>query len=182
MTVKILPDVEVLRQLFMYDEKTGNIYWESRDISMFVDERSFNTFHSQFAGKKAGSLKAKEHTNYIEVCIFGRTTLAHRVIWKMHYGTEPPPIIDHIDGDGTNNKIENLREATIHQNGWNSKKNVRNKSGFKGVSFNTEQQRWRAAIHVKGKTRLLGYFNTPEEAGDAYKNASIKLHGSFSRI
>lgn len=182
MTVKVLPDTEVLRQLLRYDEKNGDLYWKDRDISMFVDERSFNSFHSQFANEKAGSLKTKEGGKYIVINLFGKTTLAHRVIWKMHYGTDPPPILDHIDGDGTNNKIENLREATIHQNGWNSKKSKRNNSGFKGVSFNTEKKKWRAAIHVEGKTRLLGYFNTPEEAGEAYKKASIELHGSFSRI
>lgn len=179
---KELPPTELLRKLLRYDPKTGWLYWNSRDLSMFVDTRSFNVFHSQFANKKAGYVVVKEDRSYIHLQLldYGKL-LAHRVVWKMHYGSEPPDIIDHKDGDGTNNRIDNLREANIFQNGWNSKKNSRNKSGYKGVSFNSEKNKWRAAIHIQGKTRLLGYYNTPEEAGEAYRKASTELHGEFLR-
>jgi len=183
MSVRILPDTCLLSQLFDYDKESGWLFWKSRPLSMFVDKRSFNIFNTQFAGERAGSIKRKQSGNcYIEINLLGKSTLAHRIVWKLHYGTEPPLIIDHVDGDGTNNKIENLREATIHQNGWNAKKSSRNNSGYKGVSFNTEKNKWRAAIHVNGKTRLLGYFSSPEEASEAYKKASMELHGVFLRI
>jgi hypothetical protein len=154
-----------------------------RDVNLFIDQRACNSFNAQFSNKIAGTIRTKEGLDYNEIQIsphgkFG----AHRIIWKMHYGTEPPPIIDHIDGNGLNNKIDNLREANICQNGWNSKRSSRNRSGFKGVSFNTEKNKWRAAIHVNGKTRLIGYFSTPEAAGEAYKKEAAILHGEFIRI
>ena len=183
MTIKILPDVDVLRQLFLYVPDTGDLIWRARTVEQCADQRSCNTFNSQFSNKKAGAKRKNEGNYYYEIQIspYGRFG-AHRIIWKMHYGVEPPPIIDHIDGDGLNNRIDNLREATIHQNGWNAKRNARNKSGFKGVSFNTEKNKWRAAIHVHGKTKLIGYFSTPEAAGEAYKKEAAILHGDFIRV
>lgn len=183
MTIKILPDVDVLRQLFLYVPENGKLIWRARTVEQCIDQRSCNVFNSQFANQIAGTIRSKEGIDYNEVQIspYGKFG-AHRIIWKMHYGVEPPPIIDHIDGNGLNNRIDNLREATIYQNGWNSKRSARNKSGFKGVSFNTEKNKWRAAIHVQGKTRLIGYFSTPEEAGEAYKKEAAILHGEFIRI
>lgn len=183
MTIKILPDVDVLRQLLLYVPETGKLIWRTRTPDQCFDERTCNSFNTQLAGKIAGTIRNREGIDYNEVQIspHGKFS-AHRIIWKMHYGVEPPPIIDHIDGDGLNNRIDNLREATIHQNGWNSKRSSRNKSGFKGVSFNTEKNKWRAAIHVHGKTRLIGYFATPEAAGEAYKKEAAILHGDFIRI
>jgi hypothetical protein len=183
MTTKTLPDIDVLRQLFLYVPETGELIWRMRDESICTDERSCNSFNSQFAGQVAGTKRKNEGNYYIQVQIleYGQFQ-AHRLVWKLHYGVEPPPIIDHIDGDGLNNRIDNLREATIQQNGWNAKRNSRNKSGFKGVSFNTEKNKWRAAIHVHGKTKLIGYFSTPDAAGEAYKKEAAILHGDFIRV
>lgn len=183
MTRKILPDADTLRQIFEYNPETGQLFWRVRDADSCPDKRTRNTFNAQFGGKIAGSRVKKERNYYFQVQIspYG-TFFAHRIIWKMHYGTEPPEIMDHADGNGLNNKIDNLREASIFQNGWNAQRSSRNKSGFKGVSFNTEKNKWRAAIHVNGKTKLLGYFSTPEEAGEAYKKEAAAVHGVFVRI
>jgi hypothetical protein len=147
---------------------------------MFADERCHKIWTTKFCGEIAGSVfPSKDGKYYREVTFERNKWRAHRVIWKMHYGTEPPEIIDHIDGDGTNNRIENIREATVYQNGWNVKKNSRNKSGYKGVSFNKEKNKWRAAIRVSGKDILIGYYKTPEEASTAYQKTSAAHHGSF---
>lgn len=180
MSIKTLPDAEFLRQLFIYDEETGNLIWQPRPESSFSDARSYKSWTTQFCDEIAGSVVCdKDGNNYREIQYKKTKWRAHRVVWKMHYGTEPPEILDHIDGDGTNNRIENLREATVQQNGWNVKKSSRNKSGYKGVSFNKEKGRWRAAIRVARKDILIGYYKTPEEAYAAYQKASAAYHGEF---
>lgn len=183
MTRKILPDVETLRQLLDYNPETGILTWKARDETICPDDRVRKSFNTQFAGKIAGSVRSSDRLHYYEIQIspFGKF-FSHRIAWKMHYGEEPPEIMDHVDGNGLNNKINNIRCATKFQNGWNAQKSSRNKSGYKGVSFNTEKNKWRAAIHVNNKTRLIGYFSTPEEAGEAYKKEAAILHGEFLRL
>lgn len=174
-----LPDVGLLRQLFRYDPENGNLYYLERPDEMFSSERAANSWHTQHCGNMAGSAILKEGRTYVQIQFFKKKYLAHRIVWKMHYGTEPPPIIDHIDGDGTNNRISNLREATIYQNGWNTKKSSRNRSGYKGVSFNTERNKWRAAMRINGRDILVGYYKSREEAAAAYQKAAAAYHGDF---
>ncbi len=89
--------------------------------------------------------------------------------------------IDHVDGDGLNNRRNNLRLATKSENGRNRGANVTNTSGFKGVSWHKAAGRWLAQITVKRKNKYLGLYNTPEEAHAAYCDASKKYHGEFGR-
>ena len=180
MDIKTLPDVETLRQLFIYNAETGDLIWRERPASFFPDARSHKSWTTQFCGKIAGCITAvKDGKIYRDVHYKKQRWRAHRVVWKMHYGTDPPELIDHKDGDGTNNRLENLRTADICQNGWNVKKSSRNKSGYKGVSFSVEKKRWRAAIRVMRKDILIGHYNSPEEASAAYQKAAAAYHGEF---
>lgn len=175
----VLPNIDTLRQILTYKPETGQLIYLDRPDDMFSNTRAANSWRTQFLGEIAGSFVTREGRTYCQVEILKKKYLAHRIIWKMYYGEEPPETIDHIDGDGTNNRIPNLRQATSYQNGWNSRKNARNKSGYKGVSYNSEKNKWRAAICVNKKTILLGYFLSPEAAFEAYTKASISYHGDF---
>jgi hypothetical protein len=88
---------------------------------------------------------------------------------------------DHIDGDGLNNRRCNLREATHSQNQRNQRRSKINTSGLKGACFHIRASKWQAIIKVNGRSKHLGYFNTPEEAHAAYCEASDKYHGEFGR-
>jgi hypothetical protein len=101
----------------------------------------------------------------------------HRVIMGDPEGLE----IDHRDGDGLNNRRDNLREATNAQNNHNQRIRSDNTSGYKGVSWYGPSGKWLAYIKVNGKQRHLGYHATPEQASAAYAKASAKLHGEFGR-
>lgn len=92
------------------------------------------------------------------------------------------PLVDHIDGDGLNNRRANLRPATHAQNSANQKRSSRNRSGFKGVHYYHRTSSWRAYIGVGGKQRHLGYFSTAEEAARIYDAAALELFGEFARI
>jgi hypothetical protein len=87
--------------------------------------------------------------------------------------------VDHIDGNGLNNRRGNLRLATAAQNARN-RRVISGTSGFKGVHFHKRDRRWRADIEVDRKTVCLGYFHTPEEAADAYDAAALEHFGEFA--
>lgn len=104
----------------------------------------------------------------------------HRLIWLWHYGKFPENHLDHIDGNPSNNKIENLREATDAQNIQNQRRpRANNKLGFQGVY--KVKNRYRAVVTTNGKGKHIGYFSTPEEAHKAYVLAKRKVH-EFSTI
>lgn len=87
---------------------------------------------------------------------------------------------DHRDGDGLNNRRNNLRAATSQQNNRNRRIGSANKSGFKGVSFRSDRDTWLAAIRINGQLKKLGTFATKEEAAHAYDAAAKHAFGGFA--
>lgn len=108
-----------------------------------------------------------------------RAVILHRVILGVSDQTIE---VDHIDRDGLNNRRVNLRKCSKAENGHNSRKQINNKSGFKGVYWDTRNKGWRAQITVYGERKHLGLFATAEEAHTAYSAAAHKFHGSFARV
>lgn len=90
-------------------------------------------------------------------------------------------VVDHINGDGLDNRRENLRIASHSQNQWNRRNARNNKTGYKGVSIDKRSGKFRAGISVGGKHIHLGLFSTAEEAAQAYAEASRKYHGEYGR-
>lgn len=91
-------------------------------------------------------------------------------------------IVDHANGDGLDNRRENLRLCTKALNAVNSKRRSDNESGYKGVCFHPSSKLWRAYIRAEGKQHSLGYYHTPEEAHEAYKEAAVRFYGEFARF
>jgi hypothetical protein len=89
-------------------------------------------------------------------------------------------VIDHMNGDGLDNRRANLRLATVAQNAWNSKKR-NSRSGYKGVWFAADKGLWRAAIVYHGRRIHLGYFKDKIAAAKAYDAAAIKYYKQFAR-
>ena len=88
---------------------------------------------------------------------------------------------DHIDGDGLNNQRINMREATHAENMRNVGLSRGNTSGFKGVVWHKQAQRWYAQISVDSRSRALGLHDTPEDAALAYDRAAVEFHGEFAK-
>jgi hypothetical protein len=107
---------------------------------------------------------------------------AHRAAWLYMYGYLPLKQIDHINGIHGDNRIANLREATGSENRKNCPAPKSNTSGFKGVSWNSRDKKWQAQGRLNGKRKALGYFDTPQEASEAYINFAKQFHGEFLNI
>lgn len=165
---KPLPDVDLLKYLFRLDHETGVLV---RNVTRAPNAQK---------GDIVGSVDGK---GYLHVNICGRFYRVHRIIFLLHYGYEPPAHIDHIDGDRSNNRPENLRPATDQQNAGNVLRMFKhNTSGYRGVSLNTRSQKWHAQIKIFGKQTYLGRFDTQEEAAAAYAKAAEDHFGSFARV
>jgi hypothetical protein len=155
--------VDLLNHLFEYDKETGNLIWK-------IQQRGIRK------GSIAGSVKSH---GYLCVGINYKSYRAHRLIFLMHKGYLPKTI-DHINGDKLDNRIENLRAATVGQNQHNRKTNANNTSGYKGVSWNKGCNKWLSQIKLEGKRIHLGYFDNVEEAAEVMRKAREELHGDFA--
>ena len=125
---------------------------------------------------------SKTSDGYFCICVNKKVYRSHRLAWLYIYGSFPKTLIDHINMDRLDNRISNLREATRAENIWNIGKTSKNKSGFKGVSFNKSYNKWSAVCTVNNKTNHLGFFITPELASQAYQEFAKKHHGEFARF
>lgn len=132
------------------------------------------------SGTVVGWLTTCNGRPYWKTNISGKTTYVHRIVFLLHHGYLPK-IIDHIDGNPTNNRIENLRAATQHQNCANAILSKANTSGYKGVTFNKKMNMWMAQVHVHGKNKNLGCYKDIEDAANAYEKASVLYFGEFAR-
>ena len=101
----------------------------------------------------------------------------HREIFGLV--TNDPRVVDHIDGNPTNNRKSNLRICSAADNSKNRKISRNNTTGFKGVSWDPTRKKWTAKIRINRVLRNIGYFDSPEKAHDAYRVAAVELHGQF---
>ncbi len=130
---------------------------------------------------KAGSVPGRiTPKGYHEIRINGNTYQAGRLAWLLTKGDWPTEI-DHINGNRLDNRFENLRECSRHQNLCNRGMQKNNKTGFKGVSYGKDGG-IRARIKVNRKEINLGVFATVEDASNAYIEANSKYHGEFGRV
>ena len=147
-----------------FEYKDGELYWKKKGFSRTI-------------GKKVGNF---DKYGYLRMHYRYKTVFIHRLVFLMHHGYLPK-ILDHIDGNKTNNKIENLREANLFQNSANSKIPKTNTTGVKGVSWRKREQRYFAVCRVNGKQHEIGRFQVLDDAAKAVKEFREKHHGEFAR-
>ena len=154
-------------ELFTYNEFTGELLWKPNVRLKYKN------------GAIAGS---SSNTNgYVQVQVNNKMHLAHRIIWEMKNGPIPKGLlIDHVDGNRTNNKLSNLRLCTKSQNTCNGKLRSTNTSGFRGVSWSRSMSMWRSQIRTQNGPMNLGYFETKEEAYAARLKAEKEYHKEFA--
>ncbi len=181
MSEKQYPSVEYLRQCFR--EENGRLFWLNRPREHFSTERSFAVCNANFAGKEAGRViySKRSRKSRWSVGVNWRSYFRASIIWTLHYGVWRVGI-DHKNGNSLDDVISNLRKADQTQNLRNQKKHRDNASGYKGVSYMKDRNKWQAQIRIDGKATHLGQFNSPEEAYKAYCEAATKYFGEFARF
>lgn len=151
------------RELVAYDRDTGLFVWR-------LARRKCTP------GKRAGCVENRRGA--VVLRLDGKLYFAHRIAWLWMTGDWPNNLIDHRDGDPSNNKWENLRDATPSENLANMRKPRKNTTGFKGVG--KHQGRFRAVIGHQGKFVHIGTFERPEDAHEAYLDKAAALYGEFA--
>ena len=143
-----------IKNMFSYDRLTGEITRRKRK-------------------GKTGCVATYKTCKYIEICIGRVRFKAHRLAWIYVNGTIPDTI-DHIDGNGINNSISNLRNVTMSINQRNRKLNANNKSGVCGVIYSDRDRSWVASGKVDGKTKNIKQTKDFFEAVCARKSFEVK--------
>lgn len=178
MTKRELPSPEFLRKILRYEPETGKLFWLPREIESFPKRRFGMTWNRRFANAEAFT-NISAH-GYKQGKIGDYNFKAHRIIWVMQTDSWPAKQIDHINGDRSDNRWVNLREATASQNSCNRFSAANSSSKYLGVSYYEPTGKWKALIKSKGKTKFLGYFFSEIEAALAYDAASRIYHGEFA--
>jgi hypothetical protein len=161
------PSIDQLKAEVDYDSETG----------LFTRKKT----HPKLKYRVGDVTGVQRPDGYLQISINGKIFLAHRLAWLYVNGELPKSNIDHIDGIKTNNSIKNLRCVSQLVNVQNIKKaKSNNKStGILGVSLMNKgkgKKKFRARIVVDGKEKMLGSFETPEEAHLVYIDAKRKYH------
>lgn len=158
-----LPPIELLNEFFLYDENTGKL------------TNKYTRNSGAIKGEESGGIHAR---GYRTVKVKGISYKVHRIIWKLMTGTDPIQV-DHINGNPSDNRWENLRECTQQQNTYNKKLYINNKTGVKGI-YKTKNNKYSVRVSVNKQRINVGTFDTLEEAEQAYKKFVDEHHGEFA--
>jgi len=158
---------EDVQRIFYYDPETGLLFWRER--------KQGRTFGSVGRKDKDGYLFFKMNKHKDRFCV-------HRVAWAYVHRKWPDDQIDHINGNKSDNRLCNLREANTAENMRNVGRQSHNTSGLKGVSWHKLRNKWRADIKVNQKQKFLGLFECPAAASFKYQIAAESYHGKFARV
>lgn len=171
------PDItpELLRQLMRYEPESGKLFWLNRSGSIVPDLRERNSWNARYAGKEVGAVNGK---GYLTLEILRSSQKAHRVAWAIYYGEWPNGLIDHINGDRTDNRILNLRVVTIGESAKNRGLQKNNPSGYSGIC--PRGSNWRVTLGVNGKRINIGTFDNLQEAVLHRKLAEIEYGFHFN--
>lgn len=149
---------------FAYDKSTGCLIRKN----------------GKYAGVVRGSMCKR---GYRRIKVNGKLVQEHRIVWEVSNGPIPDGMqIDHINGNRSDNRLQNLRLATNAQNQYNARVRCNSNSRIKGVFWNKQKSKWASQIRAGSAREFLGYFDTKGLAAVAYAKAAIRLHGKFARF
>lgn len=155
-------------ELLDYNSATGIFVWKKRHGT----EKYINSWNARYAGREA--FTNSDTKGYKTGSIFGKMVKAHRVAWLICYGEWPECQVDHIDGNTSNNRAENLRSVVNSENTKNCKLSSANTSGNTGIRYRPSRGKWEASIRVDGRNIFLGRHETKDGAIMARRDAEYK--------
>jgi len=143
---------EKLKELLSYDPQTGIFRYRYK-------LRSKNRISG-----RSNKITGCKNRGRITICINYKNYFAHRLAWLYHHGYLPENGIDHINRNPSDNRIKNLREVSQSCNMRNCGNPKDNKSGVKGVCFDSNENKWCAYITSNKKHKKIGRYNNKDEA------------------
>lgn len=167
-----IPSPAELAELVHYRAEDGLLFWKPREDRHFAfcGDRGpalRKMWNSRFAFRPA--FAAPNIEGYLKGALWGKSLSAHRVVWALHNHERPVPEIDHINGDKTDNRIQNLRPVSRMQNCRNKRIQKNNTSGVSGIS--KVGRKWLARFTDKGKRVRVGVYSDILEAERALREA-----------
>jgi len=162
-----LPSPELLRKLLRYDPRTGKLFWRDRSPDMFPEDHKMtpekcDIWNAEYAGRETFTSVVD---GLLVGSIWGQNYPAHRVAYAIQTGCWPEGMVDHVDGDGGNNRWGNLRLFSDgHTHGI----------GRRDVCWNRKKNIYSASIVIDGRRNYLGLFGSREKAEKAYTLAAKK--------
>jgi hypothetical protein len=144
-----------IRDVLNYDAETGIIYYDEG-----------------VHGKKKGTIAGSFNQGYVKIKLARRHFMGHRIAWFLYYGNWPKSVLDHINGNRSDNRISNLRETTVRGNNQNRQEHRNGK--VSGVCFRKQGHTWEACIWIDGRKKYLGRYGKKENAIEAYLRAEVE--------
>jgi hypothetical protein len=142
---------------------------------------SYNKDNGTFLNiKKSNIVGSNSKQGYLIAKVNGKNYYLHRLAWLYIYGYFPKNCIDHINGNKSDNRLSNLREATLSQNNCNQNISSKNTSGIKGVCWDKNNNKWKVSLAINGKSKHIGLYKDLEIAKKAMIESRLKYHGEFS--
>lgn len=149
-----------LKELVSYDPNTGIMKW--RNVSINRVKPFTEIGHTTKSG-------------YIRCSIDSKKYMVHLLAWLYMYGKFPEHMLDHVNRNRSDNRISNLRQATVKQNNENLCQRGHNTSGHRGVTWHKSAKKWMASVTHNKKQIYLGLFNDVLEAAKAAENKRNEL-------
>jgi hypothetical protein len=180
----LLPHLDFLRECFEYEADSGHLIWKHRPVEHFKTERGQKIFNSRRAGKRAGTRQGSD--GRLQLHITSGATVLHcyaaHVVWTLAHGTEVADglVIDHIDGNRDNERLDNLRLATSAGNSHNSR-SKHTAAGMRGVSKNGKKFNVKFVLHNRTQKFVFSRsFEKLQDAKQCRKALEYKYHGQFA--
>lgn len=165
-----------IRQLVHYNKDTGSFRWRKRPVTDFHDERACKIWNTKHAGME---IQNRGYGGYLYLNLSGKRYPLHRLAWLYVYGVYDC-VVDHVNLITSDNSISNLRLSSVAQNARHQSLKRTNRSGFKGVHFSKQKNKWVAHIRTDEGRLYLGSFADKAQAARAYDKAAIINHGEFA--
>lgn len=166
-------DYRRIHEYLRYEPETGILFWTVNRGNRFK------------AGTEAGTVFTDRTSGkqYIRINTLGRLHRAHTLAFVLMTGSVPKHQVDHINGNGRDNRWSNLRDVSQTDNTRNKRIPRNNTSGSVGVAFSKTSKKWRAYIYVDRKLVHLGYFVNKEDAISRRKGAEVEygFHGNHGQ-
>lgn len=162
-----------LKECFDYNSVTGILKWKKRPSHHFKDEKTWRITNNRFNGKEAGYKANSRGKEYRRVELNGKPQQTHRIIWII-LNDYCPDEIDHVNGNGLDNREINIRDASRTDNCRNNRRRKDNLSGVTGVNWDKNSNSWKAVIAVDKNKIYLGRYKNFNDGVIARKMAEYE--------